>query len=184
MTIGIENNASLPPLNYTMKSAARHTREINEANTGGSTVEIKEEPKQSIFSMRRELSPEEQRRVEFLKNMLVQTLTMAQGDPTEDQKKQIREIEEELEKITGVKTRSRISNLTDKMPGKDDEDKEKEKQEQQARGIDPKDAIHNNVEISQKVVNPGMQMLRNNALFGALKALNSTNLSGLTGNKS
>lgn len=135
--------------------------------TGNSTVEKNEESTQwsSVFSSRKHLSPEELRRVEFLKNLLLQTLTMAQGDPTEDQKKQIREIEDELEELTGVKTHTRISNATDKLPGKDKDDEEEDKYEQQAQGIDPKEAIHNNIDVGQQKLSPGMQMLRNNAIM-------------------
>lgn len=185
MTIGIDTNSIFPCTGCTQKSVVRQSRQINEVGSGGSSVEKKDaQPQKSIFSIRRELTPEEQRRVELLKNMLVQTLTMAQGDPTEDQKKQIREIEDELAKITGVKTRSRISNVTDKMPGKSEKDEEKEKQEQQAKGIDPKEAVHNNMDIKPKTENPGMQMLRNNAFYGALQTLDVTSLStSLKGSK-
>lgn len=129
------------------------------------------EPNSSPIAFRKELTPEERQRVEFLKNLLVQTLTMAQGDPTEDQKQRIREIEDELEKLTGVKTRTRISTVTDKMPGKDDEDKDKEKQEQQAKGINPNEAVHNNVDMKDQPMNGGMKMLQQNALFGLVQSM-------------
>lgn len=175
MTINFENQTLYPTTDST-RQADSQSRVNNEVMAGNSTVEKDEIAAKwsSIFSSQRVLTPEEQRRVEFLKNLLLQTLTMAQGDPTEDQKKQIREIEDELEKITGVKTRSRISTVTDKMPGKDDEDQKKEKQEQQARGIDPKDAIHNNVEIKPQSMNPGMQMLRQNAFMLDLNTLTTS----------
>ncbi len=181
MSIGIDTNSIFPNANPTMKSAVKQTREINEVGSGGSTVaQTEEQPKQSIFSMRRELTPEEQRRVEFLKNILMQTLTMAQGDLTDEQKQRIREVEAELEKITGVKTRSRISNVTDKMPKRLDEEEEKKEEErkrmEQAKGIDPKDAVHGNIPIKKGAPNPGMQMLRNNALFGALQTLDASAL--------
>jgi|GEM_PF-3429616 len=171
MTLNIDSQTI-----YSVSNTARHAdkqpRVDNIVQTGNSTVEKTEEGNKwsSVFATRKELTPEEQRRVEFLKDLLVQTLTMAQGDPTEDQKKQIREIEDELENITGVKTRTKLSNVTDKLPGKNDEDEEKEKQQQQAKGMDPKLAIHNNVEIKEKTASPGMQMLQRNAHFGRLAA--------------
>lgn len=157
----------------TMRLADKKSHLGTIVQTGNATLDL-EEPSSKLkiaFSRQRELTPEEQQRVEFLKNLLVQTLTAAQGDPTEDQKKQIREIEDELEKITGMKVRTRISKVTDKLPGKDDEDKEKEKQEQQMRGIAPQNAVHNNFEIKEQSVNPGIQMLRNNAFLAGLGPL-------------
>lgn len=175
----IDTNSIFPGNNQSQYSVLKRQREINEVGAGGSSVEKKDDqPQQSFLSMRRELSPEEQRRVEFLKNLLVQTLTMAQGDPTEDQKKQIREVENELQKLTGVKVRTRISSITDKMPGTDDEDEEKRKQEQQAKGIDPKEAIHNNIDIQPKTVNPGMQMLRNNAILSSIQLMDFSKIAG------
>jgi hypothetical protein len=173
MTLNIDSQ-TIYSVSNTARHADKQSRVDNIVQTGNSTVEkIEEENKwSSVFATRKELTPEEQRRVEFLKNLLVQTLTMAQGDPTEDQKKQIREIEDELEKITGVKTQTKLSNVTDKLPGKDDEDEEKEKQQQQrqAKGMDPKNAIHNNMEIKEKTASPGMQMLQRNAHFGRMAA--------------
>ncbi|WP_319584572.1 hypothetical protein [uncultured Pseudodesulfovibrio sp.] len=123
----------------------------------------------SPFSFQKELSPEEQQRVEFLQNLLAQTLAMAEGNPTDEQKTRIRDIENELEKITGVKMQSRISNMTAKMPGKTSKEEEKEREQRyQFAGIDPKEAMHNNKQVSGKNDNPGMQMLRRNALLSSI----------------
>ena len=108
-----------------------------------------EEEKQlaaSSFSFGKQLTPEEEQRVLFLKNMLSEILALAGGEPTEEQKARIKEVEKELEKITGIKTPSRISKVTAKMPGKDDEDKEEEQKQKQMHGIDPKEAIHKNIQ--------------------------------------
>lgn len=172
MSISFDTTSIYPSSRTDASTVLGHRRQINETDTGVAKVEDRNNQQQSSgISFRRELTPKEQQRVEFLKNLLVQTLTMAQGDPTEDQKKRIREIENELEKITGVKMRSRISSVTDKIPGKDNEDEEKEKQEQQAKGIDPNQAVHNNIDIQEQGNNPGMKMLQSRALFGRIQAL-------------
>jgi len=164
MSIHVNTNTLYPPAD-TPRLAEQRSRLGTVVQTDNSTVEKKEDDKQwsPIFSSQKQLTPEEQLRVEFLKNLLLQTLSMAQGDPTEDQKKQIKEIENELEKITGVKMRTKVSSLTDKLPGNKDDDKEEEKRQRQAKGMDPKEASHNNVEIKEQKLSPGMQMLRNNA---------------------
>jgi hypothetical protein len=131
----------------------------------------------SPFSFRKELSPEEEQRVQFLQNLLAQTMAMAEGNPTDEQKTRIRDIENELEKITGVKMRSRISKMTAKMPGKTDEEEEKEREQKyQLRGMDPEEAVHNNKPLTGKGDNPGMKMLRQNALLTAIgtEALSTT----------
>lgn len=171
----INTDASAPYIANSLfsRKAETNARQINEVQSGNSTVEKTDDMTTAftLSSFQRELTPDEQRRVEFLKNLLVQTLTMAQGDPTEDQKRQIRDVEEELEKLTGVKTRTKISTITDRVPGKKEKNEDEEKHERQAKGIDPKEAVHNNVEIKPQVMNPGMQMLRNNAMFGSIQAL-------------
>lgn len=180
MINAIDTTSIFTTTGSSIKTTVKHEQEINEVGSGNSTVE-KETDSQSSFSIpvRRELTPEEQRRVEFLKTILVQTLTAAQGDPTDEQKKNIREAEAELEKITGVKMRSRISNVTDKITGEKDEDEERRKEEQLAQGMDPKEAIHNHLEIKGQSTNPGMQMLRNNAFLGSLQSLDLGKLASL-----
>lgn len=133
----------------------------------------------SPFTVQKELTPEEQRRVEFLQNLLTQTLAMAEGNPTDEQKTRIREIENELEKITGVKAQSRLSTMTAKLPGKTDGKKKKQEEREreedyQLQGIDPKEAVHNNRSLTARGDNPGMQMLRQNALFTAIGSLDLT----------
>jgi len=136
----------------------------------------------SPFPVQKELSPEEQQRVEFLQNLLAQTMAMAEGNPTDEQKTRIRDIENELEKITGVKTHSRLSSMTSKMPGKTDKEEEEEREKKyQARGIDPEEAKHNNRPITAPGDNPGMQMLRRNALFNSIGALDLSGISPFSG---
>lgn len=135
----------------------------------------------SSFSYSRQLTPEEEKRVLFLKNMLSEILAMGGGQPTEEQKARIKEIEKELEKITGIKTRSRISDATSKMPDKDDEEKEEEQQEKQMHGIDPKEAIHNQIpEITTENSSATMQILRRNGIAMYLKNMEFGPLDSIT----
>ena len=158
-----------------VREVATQTRVTNEVNKDPDGIK---ETASLPFAIQRQLSPEEERRVQLLKNLLAQTLAMAQGDPTDEQKKCIREIEAELEKLTGVKTKTRLSSITDKMPGKDEDKRE---QAYQAGGIDPKEAVHNNIPLKTQGSNPGMQMLRNNSFFTTLRTLDLSELS-LSGN--
>jgi len=177
---------TLYPASDNLRAADDKTRVGQLARTGNFTIEQSEiETKwSSIFSSSKELTADEMRRVEFLQNVLIETLTMAQGDPSEDQKKRIREVEDELEKLTGNKTRIRLSNVTDRLPGKDKDDKDSDEEErrQQARGIDPNDAVHNNVDIRDQKLSPGMQMLRNNALATNVSAMAAPFTMGITTN--
>jgi hypothetical protein len=151
------------------------SRNISTVNEEAETVD--ESPAEgSPFIVPRELTPEEQQRVQFLQNLLTQTLAMAEGNPTDEQKTRIRDIENELEKITGVKAHSSLSNMVAKMPGKTDgkKDKEEEKEREmgyQTIGIDPEEAVHNNKPLAGKGDNPGMQMLRTNSLYTAIGSL-------------
>jgi len=146
-------------------SRSRDFTPVNEETVDTDENEIAGSP----FHIQKELTPEEQQRVEFLQNLLAQTLAMVESNPTDEQKTRIRDIENELEKITGVKMHSRISNMTAKMPGKTDEEEEKEREQKyQLQGIDPKEAVHNNKPIKGKSNNPGMEMLRQNALFTSI----------------
>ena len=134
-------------------------------------TEAEKQLKTSNIPIQRELTPEEEQRVLFLKNMLSQLLTMAEGQPSEEQKARIKEVEKELESLTGVKMRSRLSNATDKMVG----EKDKEEQEESLRqtdGIDPEEAVHSNVPLDDPTsVNPGMMMLRKNAMHLRLRSI-------------
>jgi hypothetical protein len=153
------------------------TRSRNIATVNEEAETVDESPAEgSPFTVPKELTPEEQQRVEFLQNLLTQTLAMAEGNPTDEQKTRIRDIENELEKITGVKAHSSLSNMVAKMPGKTDRKKEKEEEKQreldyQTIGIDPEEAVHNNKPLTGTGDNPGMQMLRNNALYTAVGSL-------------
>lgn len=126
----------------------------------------------SPFVFQKKLSPKEEQRVQFLQNLLAQLLTMVEGNPTDEQKDRIRAIEKELEKITGVKTQSSLADMAAKLPGKTDKKKEEEQEKKyQIRGIDPKEAERSNKSLASENDNPGMQMLRNNALFTSIGAL-------------
>nr|WP_321256972.1 hypothetical protein [uncultured Pseudodesulfovibrio sp.] len=131
----------------------------------------------SSLSFQKELTPEEKNRVLFLKNMLAQLLTMGDGQPTEEQKARIKEIEKEIADITGVKMSSSIADAASKMPSKKDDDEEGKAKSRQAAGIDPKEANHTMAEETGKSKNPGMQMLQRNAFFAQL----STQLDKTTG---
>lgn len=170
---------STDPTTWPDSSATRlltRSREITPVNEEAETVDAEIEG--SPFSMQKDLSPEEQQRVQFLQNLLAQTLAMAEGNPTDEQKERIRDIENELAKITGVKTRSSLADMAAKLPGKTDKDEDKERERKyQLGGIDPEEAVHNNKPLSATGDNPGMQMLRNNALFTAIGALDLSGLS-------
>lgn len=124
----------------------------------------------STLSFQRQLTPEEENRVLFLQNLLAQMMAMADGQPTEEQRSRIRDIEKELEKITGVKVRSSLSTMTENMPGEKDEDDEEEAQG--VDGIDPKEAAHSRqADESGDSSNPGMQLLQCTASFLKVSAL-------------
>lgn len=124
----------------------------------------------STFSYQRQLTPEEENRVLYLQNLLAQTLAMADGQPTEEQRARIREIEKELEKITGVKTRSSLSNATRNMPKTKKDEDEDEEDKLDIDGIDPQEAVHNSQTESGESTNLGMQMLKQNALCQQLSS--------------
>ncbi|WP_319544174.1 hypothetical protein [uncultured Pseudodesulfovibrio sp.] len=123
----------------------------------------------STFSVQKELTPEQKNRVLFLKNMLAQLLSMGDGQPTEEQKSRIREIEKEIAKITGVKIQSSLADATGTVPKKKETDEDEKKL--QTVGIDPKEAEHALAEETGKSMNPGMQMLQKNAFFAQLGTL-------------
>ncbi|MBG0789227.1 MAG: hypothetical protein H0S80_01890 [Desulfovibrionaceae bacterium] len=129
----------------------------------------------STLTFQKELTPEEENRVLFLTNLLSQLMDMANGQPSDEQKSRIREIEKELEKITGVKRRSSLAAATKKMPGRKKDDEE-ENEGQDVDGIDPKEAVHaRRSENTGNGENPGMQMLRRNAdLFKIAASFNTS----------
>ena len=124
----------------------------------------------STLSFQRQLTPEEENRVLFLQNLLAQMLALSDGQPTEEQCSRIRDIEKELEKITGVKVRSSLSNAARNMPGKK-KDEDKDDNGQNVDGIDPKEAVHSRQAESGKSTNLGMQLLQGNAAFFKLDSL-------------
>ena len=134
----------------------------------------------STLSFQRELTPEEENRVLFLQNLLAQMLAMADGQPTEEQRSRIRDIEKELEKITGVKTRSSLSAMTKNMPDTKDEDDEED--ELNVDGVDPKEAAHKRRPDYTDSDNPGMQLLQCSASYFKLNSLldNAGDLSSLS----
>lgn len=138
------------------------------------SVEETDELGGTPISFRKQLTPEEEQRVLFLKDLLAQTLTMADGNPTDEQRERIRDIEKELEKITGVKMRSSLTAATKNLP-KNRDDKDEDREKAYRLGIDPEEAKHKNAHRTGESDNPGMQMLRNNAL---LTTLSTMNLSG------
>lgn len=145
---------------------------------------IEEEDKQlapSSFSTQRQLTPEEEKRVLFLKNMLSQILALAGGEPTEEQQSRIKEIENELEKITGIKTNSRISKTMAKKPGKSNQEIEEEQKQKQMHGMDPKEAIHNNIPAITLEKGPeAMKILRQTGIAAYLKNMEIQPLKGLS----
>ena len=163
-------NQTAQPFSTGLQTARPLVRTIT---PDGMTLEPKktEEEQQlesSTLSFQKELTPEEENRVLFLKNLLSQLLAMAEGQPTEEQRSRIREIEKELEKITGVKTRSSLSNAARNMPKtRKDEDEEK----QDVDGVAPEEAVHGKQVESGESQNLGMQMLKQNASFLQLRSL-------------
>jgi len=182
MTLSIDTNSVYPCTNCAVKSARGFVRDVSE--DGMSLVPEKTEEEKrlesSTISFQRQLSPEEEKRVQFLKNLMAQILTLADGQPTDEQRTRIKDIEKELEKITGVKMHSSISKATAKMPGKDN-DKKKEELERQTRGIDPKEAVHSQIPtINTQAMNGGMQMLQRNGIAAYLKTMSLETLSDFT----
>lgn len=160
-----------PCAGCSIKSARKLVYQLDGDTLTRKPEETEEEKRltSSTFSTPKQLSPEEEKRVLFLKNMLAQLLTLADGQPTEEQKSRIKEVEKELEEITGVKMQSRISNTMDKLPGKAEKDKEKE-DKQHLPGIDPKEAIHSNALNLESKSGPGiMDFLQQNSVGQLLK---------------
>ena len=161
----------------------KRSRDISAVNEDPQETDQSQETGSSCL-VQKELTPEEKQRVEFLLNLMAQILAMAEGNLTEEQKSRIREIENEVEKITGIKTHSRLSSMAAQMPGKTDKtDKEEEKEREekhQLGGIDPKKMEHNNHPVTASEDNPGMQMLRRNALFNSIGALDLNGISSLS----
>ncbi|TDT87267.1 hypothetical protein [Pseudodesulfovibrio indicus] len=139
-------------------TAVGEEAEVEAPEIGGSPIPIA-----------KQLTPEEEQRVLFLQNLLAQTLAMADGNPSEEQRERIREIEQELEKITGVKVRSSLASATKNLPkSRDDEDEERNREKACRLGIDPEEVKHRYKSGTARNDNPGMQMLRNNALLTSL----------------
>ncbi|QGY41383.1 hypothetical protein GM415_15045 [Pseudodesulfovibrio cashew] len=170
MTLAIDS--SLPTT-----SIARPARGLTKSigfDTLTMEPEKTEEEKQresATLSFQKELTPEEENRVVYLQNLLSQLLVMADGQPTDEQKTRIRDVEKELAEITGVKMRSSLSSMTRKLPktGKDENEEEKDA-ERMANGIDPKEAAHKREIKTGQSTNPGMQLLRKNAFMTNLSS--------------
>ena len=124
----------------------------------------------STISFQRQLTPEEENRCLFLQNLLAQMLAMSDGQPTDEQCSRIRDIEKELEKITGVKVRSSLSTATRNMPGKKN-DEDRDDNGLDVDGIDPGEAVKARQARSDKSTNPGMKLLQGNAELFRLNSL-------------
>lgn len=172
MTYPIDSNSVFSHFDYGIKKARGPVRTVENGNFL-LTPEKTEKEKQlnaSAIPVSRELTAEEEKRVIYLQNLLSQILTMVDGQPTDEQKARIKEIEKELTKITGIKMHSSVSNMADKMPARKDDEEEKEKQQMQYTGIDPKDAIHSTMSHSSTQKGPGvMQFIQKNAIQAYLK---------------
>lgn len=96
--------------------------------------ESESESSYSSLPMQKELSEDEKARLEQLKDQLAQMLAGADNPPTSQQRQNIRKVEKEIEKLTGMKMSSSASQTLDKAPKQDDDkEKEKEKQEKMVR---------------------------------------------------
>lgn len=175
MTISLDTHTGLSINNSTVQKARGLNRTVN---AEGMTLEPEKTEEEirlesSTLSVPKDLTPEEEKRVLFLENLMAQLLAMADGQPTDEQKARIKDMERELEKITGIKVHSSISNTTDKMIGKKDNDKEeKEKQQYQLKGIDPKEVKHNKeADLNGKELSPAMRALYNNSLSSKFENL-------------
>jgi len=174
MIENIDAKSIIPCTGCSAKSARNLVRTFEDGEISLTPEKTDEERRleSSTISYSRQLTAEEEKRVLFLKNMLSQLLAMTDGQPTEEQRSRIKEIEKELEKITGVKTRSRISDATSKMPEKKDKEEEEEEEllEKQMSGIDPKESIHSRMPDMNIKNGPGiMQFIQRNGISAYLK---------------
>lgn len=151
MSIIIDSTGLFPSGTTTAQKARGLVRTVSDQGTLTLEPEKTEEElrlESSSIPTQRQLSHEEELRVQYLKNLLAQTLSISEGQPTEEQKTRIRDIEKELEKITGVKMGSSLSNAAEVMPSKTrqaknaEEEEEKHKLERQMQGIDPLELKH------------------------------------------
>lgn len=81
------------------------------------------------ITTRKELSDEDQKRLEKLQDMLNDILLEMGDSPSEAQKRRVREIEKEMEDLTGVKTKTHISDGMNALnKAKLDKEKDEEKE--------------------------------------------------------
>ncbi len=122
MRIDTNTNSVLPQLQKT-NEAKKDKYGISRTGDTSESTESTEFNLSSCTS--RSLSEEEQRRLEELKDQLVDLLK----DPeniTPEKERQIRQIEKEMEKLTGIKMPKRkLSSLAKMMSSMDDKEKEK-----------------------------------------------------------
>jgi hypothetical protein len=151
MSMTIESTSLFPSSMTTVQKARGLVRTVSDKGTLTLEPEKTEEESRletSAIPTQRQLTHEEELRVQYLKNLLAQTLSMSEAQPTEEQRTRIRDIEKELEKITGVKMRSSLSNATETMSTKTrqakkaEEEEEERKRERQMQGIDPLELKH------------------------------------------
>lgn len=98
------------------------------ANEGVDFDEEESQSEPSSMTMR-DLTPEEERRLAKLRDMLNDILLDMGDSPTDAQKRRIREIEKEIEEITGVEVKTRLSDgvhALNKAKLDKEEDQEKE----------------------------------------------------------
>jgi|GEM_PF-2855621 hypothetical protein len=72
--------------------------------------------------LRRQLSEEEEKRLEQLTEMLTDLLAQAVDNPSGEQRARIRDIENEIAKITGEKPKKSLAASTKGIPGQDDDE--------------------------------------------------------------
>ncbi|WP_285906197.1 hypothetical protein [Pseudodesulfovibrio pelocollis] len=184
----ISTNTSAPlPFGTTARPARGLVRTVGDSAMTLEPEKTEEEIRleSSTIPTQKQLTSEEEQRVLYLKNLLAQILAMSEGQPSDEQKTRIRDIEKELEKITGVKMQSSLSNAAETMPNKtagarrrEEQEEEQRKRERQARGIDPKELEHRAVQNLAGLASVvgqsarGLKMLQNagSAAYGAIAA--------------
>ncbi|ADU62849.1 MAG: hypothetical protein KUA35_13835 [Pseudodesulfovibrio sp.] len=193
MSMTIDSTSLFPSGTTTVHKARGLIRTVSERALTMKPEKTEEELQLETSSIptQRQLTHEEELRAQYLKNLLAQIMSMSEAQPTEEQKTRIRDIEKELEKITGVKMRSSLSNATEAMPAKTrqaekaEEEEEKRKRERQMQGIDPLELKHmyrpdfSGAKDSES--GTPMKMIRNAGAAAYQNALDSSSAGALLG---
>ena len=87
----------------------------------------------SGLSMRRVLTSEEEKRLAELQDQLRQCLMDMVDHPSDETKRRIREIEDEIAELTGVKAKHKLAETVKKLPGQDDKDDKDDEDEQERK---------------------------------------------------